>query len=57
MQQDSRRVLHKKLKKENHISVTCDPEEKYLAHFTPDEPIHPENQHLFCAVMVPLSPV
>lgn len=46
MQPDSRGILHKKIEKEYHVSVTCEPEGKYLDHFTPDEPIYPEKPAL-----------
>ena len=39
---DSRGQLHHRIIREEHISVTSEPEGTYLAHFTPEEPLHPE---------------
>ena len=39
---DDRGHLHRRILKENHINVTVEPEGKYLHHFTPSEPVHPE---------------
>ena len=42
---DARGQLHRRILKENHTTVTVEPEGRYLDHFTPLELFHPENQH------------
>ena len=34
--------MHNRIIRKEHISVTSEPEGTYLAHFTPEEPLHPE---------------
>ena len=42
LQADEIGRLHPRIVKEEHISVTWEPEGRYLGHFTPDPAIHPE---------------
>ena len=42
MVEDSLGRLHPRVVKEDHISVTAEPEGRYLAHFTPEAAIHPD---------------
>ena len=50
---DSRGVLRMRMIKEEHVSVSEEPSGRYLTHFLPEDPIHPEKpaqkvaQHLY----------
>ena len=39
-------ILHRRIVKEEHITITAEPEGKYLSHFTPEEPTYPEKPAL-----------
>ena len=43
---DSYGKLRMRMIREEHISVTAEPSGKYLTHFVPDDPVHPEKPAL-----------
>ena len=43
---DSHGKLHMQIIKEEHVSVTDEPGGRYLTHFVPEEPVHPEKPAL-----------